>query len=213
MDMTTWLTFVLFALVAIITPGPAILLSLSNSIRFGMQKVLLSSLGNICGLLIISSAAILGLGAVFRTSTTLFLLVKIVGALYLVYLGIRQWRSSCSILSNMKQSGNNEKSVKSNSLLFVEGFLIALTNPKAILFFTALFPQFIHTEEALLPQFLIMTTTFMSISFMVLISYGLLANKVKAWFKNETRTRWLNRILGGLFISLGIGVLKMDASR
>ena len=213
MNMTTWLAFVLFALIAIVTPGPAILLSLSNSIRYGMQKVLISSLGNICGLLIISSAAMLGLGAVFRTSTNLFLLVKIVGALYLIYLGVRQWRSSSNFLNQLKETKNSQKKNKPKWRTFLEGLLIALTNPKAILFFSALFPQFVNTQNALMPQFIIMTATFMSLSFMVLVSYGLLAHKVKSWFNNEKRARWLNRILGSLFISIGVGVLKLDATR
>ncbi len=196
------------AFIAVISLGPAILLSISNSIRFGISKVVLSTLGNICGLFLLSTATIFGLGAVLKTSTSLFLMIKIVGAAYLIYLGIRQWRSKTNFFDGIEKK---EAQIKSNEIFFIEGFLIAMTNPKAILFFTALFPQFINTEQALTPQFLIMTFTFMMISFMSLVGYGVLATKAKFWLSTEQRAKWFNRILGSLFVLIGIGLLQLKA--
>lgn len=210
MQMSTWFLFIAVAMVAVISPGPAILLSISNSIRFGISKVMLSSLGNICGLLLLSTAAIFGLGAVLKTSTTLFLIIKLIGAAYLIYLGIRQWRSKTSFFSEIKPAG---KQKKSNKRFFLEGFLIAMTNPKAILFFTALFPQFINTQLDLAPQFFIMTLTFMTISFVTLMSYGLLATKAKRWLSSGQRAKWFNRSLGSLFVLIGAGLLQLKADR
>lgn len=208
MDFSSWLLFVAVGSAAILSPGPAILLAVSNSIRFGMFKVFLSSTGNVSGLFILSIIAIFGLGAVFKTSTTLFFLIKIVGAGYLIYLGIRQWRSANSFFKEVEGHSKSKKG-KSNKTFFLEGFLIAITNPKAILFFTALFPQFINTTQDLTPQFLVMTLTFMSMSFATLMCYGLLATKAKVWFSKGRRTIWFNRTLGSVFVVIGLGVLQL----
>lgn len=212
MELSTWLLFIAVAIVAIASPGPAILLSISNSIRFGIPKVLFSSLGNICGLLLLSTAAIFGLGAVLKTSTSLFLIIKLIGVAYLVYLGIRQWRSKTSFFEDVNKN-TSSRIKKSRKRFFLEGFLIAITNPKAILFFTALFPQFINTHLDLVPQFLIMTTTFMTMSFLVLVSYGLAAAKARRWFSSGQRSKWFNRILGGLFVAIGVGLSQLKLER
>lgn len=217
MDITTWLLFIAIGTAAVVSPGPAILLAISNSVRFGMAKVLLSTLGNITGLFVLSLAAIFGLGAILKTSNFLFLIVKIIGAAYLIYLGVRQLRSKTNFFAdqatvdNYKDSENSIK--KSNLKIFSEGFLIAMTNPKAILFFTALFPPFIDTKKALPQQFLIMTFTFMAMSFICLMSYGFLASRVKTWFAYGNRTTWFNRILGSVFIAIGAGVLTLKLER
>ncbi len=210
MDVSTWFLFMMVAIVAVISPGPAILLSLSNSIRFSVSKVVLSSFGNICGLLILSTAAIFGLGAILKTSTTLFLIIKLIGAAYLIYLGIRQWLSKTNFFDSVEKDITQ---IKSDKRFFVEGFLIAMTNPKAILFFTALFPQFINTQQALVPQFLIMTFTFMAISFVALVTYGLLATKAKHWLSIGQRAKWFNRTLGSLFVLIGVSLLQLKADR
>ncbi len=206
MTFSTWFLFSSVALVAILSPGPAILLAISNSLQYGVKKVLLSSLGNISGLFILSTAAVLGMGAVLKTSTSLFLLLKIIGAFYLIYLGIKQWRSKHNLFDKKQ---NKNEAPKNNSYFYLEGFLIAITNPKAILFFTALFPQFIDLNKELIPQFLIMTLTFMGLSFLVLTSYGLLAYKAKKWFSTSRRVNWFNRIIGSLFILLGVALSQL----
>jgi threonine/homoserine/homoserine lactone efflux protein len=97
--------------------------------------------------------------------------------------------------------------------VFLQGLLIALTNPKAILFFTALFPQFLRSDRALAPQFLILTSTFMVLSFTTLMTYGWLAHAASAWFADEGRSAWFNRCTGGLFLTLGLGLLRLKAVR
>ena len=219
MEITSWLLFIAVGTAAVVSPGPAILLAISNSVRFGMMKVLFSSLGNITGLFILSTAAIFGLGAILKTSDHLFLIVKLTGAAYLIYLGIRQCRSKADFFTEQTSAnilnGNEQKkqNIKSNLIVFSEGFLIAMTNPKAILFFTAFFPQFINTNKSLPHQFLIMTFTFMGMSFICLMSYGLLASRVKKWFAYGNRTTWFNQILGSVFVVIGAGVLTLKLER
>ena len=212
MGLSSWLLFIAVAVAAVVSPGPAILLAISNSVRFGLSKVFLSSLGNISGLFLLSTAAIFGLGAILKTSTTLFLIVKLIGAGYLIYLGVKQWRSKANFFDEATSLANSEKP-KSSKRHFSEGFFIAMTNPKAILFFTALFPQFINIKESLSIQFFIMTLTFMAMSFFALMTYGLLASKAKRWFVKGERTKWFNRVLGSVFVSIGVGVLQLKIER
>ncbi|HIO92628.1 MAG TPA: LysE family translocator [Leucothrix mucor] len=208
MDLSTWLLFVLVTSIMVISPGPAILLAITNSIGFGLRSTVYSTLGNELGLLVISSIAILGLGAVLQTSTTLFLILKTVGAAYLIYLGIRQWRSGMPLFSSDNKPA--EQQTKSNQASFMQGFLVATTNPKAILFFTALLPQFVNLENPVLPQFIILIATFAVLSACALIAYGFIAHRAKKWLSTKKRATWFNRIFGGLFVMLGIGLFQLN---
>jgi homoserine/homoserine lactone efflux protein len=206
MNFSTWLIFLTAALISVLSPGPAILLAISNSMLFGLRKVVLSSLGNIAGLFLLSSAAMVGLGVLLKTSAVLFTILKIVGACYLVYLGIRQWRSRANLF---RQSTDAVVEYPSNWQFFAKAFFVATTNPKPILFFTALFPQFINPERALAPQFLVLTGTFMGLSFCTLMGYAMLARSAKDWFSSDARVAWFNRTTGAAFVLLGMGVLRL----
>ena len=208
MDLSTWFLFVLFTSITVISPGPAILLAVSNSICFGLRTTFYSTLGNELGLICIASIAVLGLGAVLSTSTTLFFILKIIGAAYLIYLGIRQWRSKNKLFST--ETDQIDSSSKSPWVSFSQGFLVAATNPKAILFFTALLPQFIHLDQPVFMQFVILIGTFGFLSACALMAYGMLANRAKTWLSTEKRAQWFNRVFGGLFIGLGLGLLQLS---
>ncbi|CAM3521222.1 LysE family translocator [Halomonas sp. FME1] len=204
MPLSTWLLFVAMALASIASPGPAFLVAVRNGMAGGKKRVALSSLGNIIGLLILASAAVLGLGVIFNASETLFNLLKFGGAAYLIYLGIRQWLSQRSLAVPSTAA----KPIP-HWRIFSEGLLVAMSNPKAILFFTALFPQFLDTQRALLPQFSMMVGTFMVLSFATLMAYGGLAKNLTRWLSNTRRVKWVNRIMGSAFIGLGVAILRM----
>ncbi len=208
MDLSTWLFFISITLVTTFSPGPAVLLAVTNSLNYGLRATFYSTLGNELGILAVASLAILGLGAVLTTSTTLFLILKTIGAVYLIYLGIRQWRSKNKLFSSETLQSHTQ--TQSNGLSFLQGFLVAITNPKALLFFSALFPQFITLDKPLVLQFSILTVTFAFLSAMALMSYGFLANHSKQWFSTSNRTSLFNRIFGGLFIAMGIGLLQLN---
>lgn len=211
MESSRWAVYAVVATIAILSPGPAVLLAISNSVRFGLRRVAYSSLGNVVGVMCVSALAMLGLGAVLKSSAFLFGVLKLVGAGYLIFLGIKQWNSSGNIFTRTADMAIEEQ--RSNWQLFGQGVTLALTNPKAILFFTALFPQFIDSERALLPQFAILTGTFMTISFCSLMLYGLLARTTRRWFAVPQHARWFNRISGGLFVLLGFGLLRLKTVR
>ena len=195
----------------IISPGPAIFLAISNGMTTNMKIVALSSLGNIFGLFLLSAIAISGLGALLVASSTLFMVTKLLGASYLIYLGVRQFRNGKEQLLPSEEDTNqlNRRYVS----YFKEGFFLASTNPKPILFFTALFPQFLDIETAIIPQFFIMTAIFMFFSFVSLFSYGFISKAAKHFLANQDNIAWFHRITGGIFIIMGVGLLQLKSTQ
>ena len=208
MNPETIVAFSAVAIIAIISPGPAILLALRNGINFGMRAVFWSSLGNVSGLFFLSAAAMLGLGLLLKSSALLFALVKFLGAMYLFYIGVRHLIGRASMLS-VQANDSATALAPIPYLLFREAFFIAVSNPKPILFFTALFPQFISAEAPLLPQFLILTGISMFLSFITLLSYALLAARARALLLRPLFARWVNRVVGAVFISFGTVLLTL----
>ena len=212
MEFTTWFLFSGMALVAVISPGPAVLLSVTNSLTRGFGNALVSSLGNITGLFMVSGAAALGLGAVLKTSVLLFTILKISGAAYLIYLGIRQWRSRGIAFGTSAAPASQTTGMRFTqpvSQVFIQGVLVAVSNPKAILFFTALFPQFMDLSRPVGIQFFILTVTFMVYSFIALVFYALSARFTRVWFSRPGRALWFNRISGTVYIAFGLGLLRL----
>lgn len=207
MNIDTLLLYLIVAFFYITSPGPAILLAIFNGLRADMKIVAISSFGNILGLSILSTASILGLGAILTTSALLFMIIKFIGAFYLIYLGIKFIKDNKAL----RFEDTSEKIDKSKSKIkyFYEAFFLAITNPKPILFFTAIFPQFLDLRTDILPQFIIMTIAFLTISFFSLCTYGLLAKKSKVWLSNNNRMNWFHRITGGIFITMGLGLLQL----
>lgn len=141
MDSHSLLAFTLVAAIAIASPGPATLMAINNSLAHG-QRLIWSSLGNGSGLFCLSAAAMLGLGALLASSEMLFNAVKILGAGYLFYLGARQLLKTSPMLA--QDGAEGVPKVRPTPLkLYKSAFFTAVTNPKATMFFTALFPQFI----------------------------------------------------------------------
>jgi len=208
MEFHTWLLYTTVAFIAIISPGPAVLLAINNSIIYDLKATIFSSFGNALGLFVLSSAAMLGLGVVLKTSMILFTAFKIVGALYLIYLGIKQFRNLNNIFERVHL--NSTKSSVHYFVLFRKGFLICITNPKPIIFFTALFPLFLEPRAPIVPQFFILTLTFMVLSFMTLMSYAFFARSLKQWFRTKKRATGFNRVSGAIFIALGFGLLGLE---
>ena len=206
MVLSPWLLFMHFALICIISPGPAVLLSVTNSLTHGFAESVYSSLGNVAGLFIVSAGAAFGLGALLQTSVFWFTTLKFIGAAYLVYLGIRQWRSKTNVFADAAQTFEHRQG-KWRS--FVQGVSVAVSNPKAVLFFTALFPQFVDVSRPVVIQFFILTITFMLFSFIVLVCYALCARSVKVWFAQGRRALWFNRVAGMIFITFGLGMLRL----
>lgn len=210
MHFSTWLLFTGTTLLLAFTPGPAVLLAISNSVSVGPARAMLGSLGNAAGVFVVSAVSMAGLGVLLGTSATAFMVLKVLGAGYLIYLGVRQWRSSANALAAPAASAS-ARGHNSALRLFGHGVTVAVTNPKSILFFSALFPQFLTPDAPLMGQFFVLTTTFAACAVFSHGFYVLLARGMKRGFANARRVRLFNRVCGGTFVLLGLGMLRLRA--
>jgi threonine/homoserine/homoserine lactone efflux protein len=208
MNIETILAFSVVAWLAILSPGPAILLALRNGVAFGLRAVTWSSLGNVTGIFGLSAAAMLGLGVLLKSSALLFGAVKLLGALYLFYVGLRHLFGRSSVLIASAETAAGAKT-PTRFALYREAFVLAATNPKPILFFTALFPQFINANASLLPQFFVLTGIFMVLSFVTLLGYASVAGRARFFLLKPRVSKWINRVVGGVFISFGAALLAL----
>ncbi|WP_422422420.1 LysE family translocator [Pseudomonas sp. GZD-222] len=208
MDAHSILAYVVVAAIAIASPGPATLMAINNSLAYGPRSALWSSLGNACGLFCLSAAAMLGLGALLASSEWMFNVVKIAGAGYLFYLGAKQLFKKTPMLA-ADVAGDQKACKPSRRKLFKSAFLTAATNPKATMFFSALFPQFLDQSAALLPQFLLLTSIFMGLSLTSLTLYAALASRAKGVLTRPRFSLWVSRAVGSTFIFFGAAILTM----
>lgn len=208
MTIQSWLMYLTLVIVATSTPGPAVLFIMTNSALHGWRKAIFAALGNIVGLFCLGIIAVTGLGAILKTSEIIFNIIRYAGAAYLIYLGLKlifQRSSEFSIMKNQLISTD-----VSSQKIFFRALGVALSNPKAIVFLTALFPQFVNINESLIPQFSMLIATLMIFSFSFLMFYALLAHNVKAWLTEPNRIKVVNRTSGSIFI--GFGVLLATSS-
>ncbi len=195
MTLATWLLYVAAVLVLTVTPGPSVLMCVSTSVNLGARKALIASLGSTTAIVGIMVLSALGLGAVLAASETLFTVLKWLGAAYLAYLGIAALFSSTTEITVAGSAGASTR-----SRLFAQGFLVGASNPKALLFFGALFPQFINPDAAQMPQFLVLGLTFVFFELSWLTVYALLASKAKRWLQQPRRAKLFNRATGVVFL-------------
>ncbi len=195
MPLSTWLLYVAAVLVLTITPGPSVLMCISTSVNLGFKRAMLAALGSTTAIVGIMTLSALGLGTALAASETLFTAIKWTGAAYLAYLGIT---SLLSAARDIQVSG----AVQATSLrrIFLQGFLVGASNPKALLFFGALFPQFINADVPQAPQFLVLGATFVAFELFWLTVYALSASRAKRWLQQPRRARLFNRATGGVFL-------------
>ncbi|WP_444957863.1 LysE family translocator [Microbulbifer sp. ZKSA002] len=200
MAFESWLAFCVIALLATATPGPAALLVSINTLSDGVRGGVFTALGNISGLFVMSGLSVIGLSVLVLNSSVAFTMVKMVGAGYLIYMGVKLWKNGIGRADSADVTCNARRGALK---LYVQGGLIALTNPKAIIFTTALFPQFISLSDPLLPQFSLLVFTFMALSFSCLFCYSLLVFGTKEKSRNMASSRFLGRIFGSTFVGAG----------
>lgn len=208
MNSQTLIAFTAVAGLTILSPGPAVLLTLRNGASFGVRSVFWSALGTVSGIFCLALATILGLGVVLNSSALLFASVKLLGALYLFYIGGRHLFAGAGSLASADNNLASSQTPKRHQL-YREAFLTTTSNPKALVFFTALFPQFISPQNALLPQFFMLTGIFMTLSYLTHIGYALLACRVAGALRKPVFALWLNRLIGLAFLGFGALVLMV----
>ena len=204
MVLTTWLAFLFAATLIAVSPGPGAATSMSVGLRHGYWAALRAILGLQSALVIQLSIVAAGLGALLAASTTAFNIMKLLGAAYLIWLGIQKWREA-------PQAVEGENIAMPPSGLFVQGLLVNLTNPKAIVFIAALTPQFIDPGRPQWLQFLILAATMCGVDTVVMSGYALLATHLRRWLNDARAMKAQNRFFGGIFV--GAGMLLATSGR
>jgi threonine/homoserine/homoserine lactone efflux protein len=190
--------------VASILPGPSMLLALTHGMKYGVKKTMASASGNLIVTLLQAAVSIAGLGTILIASEGLFNIIKWAGAAYLVYMGLVIWRSPKSSVS--QGSPGVSSAAPSPGKMFLEGALVTAGNPKAIVFFTAVFPQFIDPDVAYLPQFGTLMLAGGFIAFGCFMLYAACGQKIVALFSRAAVGKYVNKVIGGTFIGAGIGL-------
>lgn len=202
MSYESWMFYIVLVITACSSPGPAILFAVTTAINHGWKKALFAASGNIIGLFCLGTIAITGLGSLLDVSVLLYSIVKYLGAAYLIYMGIRL------IVSKRAASLWNNATYRSDTVsrrkIFFQALTVAMSNPKAVVFLTALLPQFIVVEQPLFPQFIQLIGVLMFFSFLFLMGYALLIQKMKNWLQKPNSGQLFNRISGSIFIGFGL---------
>ncbi|MDF3847864.1 LysE family translocator [Achromobacter denitrificans] len=198
MTLATLLLFVLASAVTIITPGPTVLLAMSNGSRHGVRAACWGMGGAVLADLILIGAVASGLGVVLAASEVAFQLIKWVGAAYLAYLGWKMLRSDAALVMPTAQPDGARPD---GLALGLRSFAVALTNPKALLFMSAFLPQFINPAAPLFAQYAVLAGVMALMNVMVMLAYAALGAQMVRAFRGAG-LRWLNRACGGLLIGL-----------
>jgi homoserine/homoserine lactone efflux protein len=209
MSFTVWLTFFGAAWIIALSPGSGAVLSMSHGLSYGLKKSSATVLGLQAGLLLVLAIAGAGVGSLLLASETAFRIVKTVGALYLIYLGISQWRARVALAGDSGAGGADGANKPGREAAphwrkrFLTGFFTNATNPKGIIFMVAVLPQFISPHAPLLPQLLILGATMVSVDLTVMHGYALAAASMQRFFRNARAVKIQNRVFGGVLVMVG----------
>jgi homoserine/homoserine lactone efflux protein len=201
MSFATWIAFVIAGTVIAISPGSGAVLSMSHGLAYGVKKASATVLGLQFGLILVLVIAGAGVGTLLLASPTAFLVVKIIGALYLIYLGVSQWRSKAEAGPTASSAGLAAHPSFGKRVL--TGFLTNATNPKGIIFMVAVLPQFISKDADLLPQLAILGVTMVTIDSIVMHGYATLASSMQRLFRDPCAMRIQNRFFGAVLVVVG----------
>jgi threonine/homoserine/homoserine lactone efflux protein len=204
----SYLAFLLASALLIVIPGPSVLFVLGRSISLGRRGGLLSVLGNALGMLPAIAAVALGIGALVAQSVVVFTIVKVIGAAYLVFLGIQAIRHR-----KVRAMPDASTAPRSTFRLLLEGFVVGVTNPKTIAFFVAVLPQFVdHAAGAIPFQLAQLGLSFFLLALIMDGTWALIAGTARDWFaKSPKRVERLGAAGGVMMIGLGGTLLVTGA--
>ncbi|MEH7234658.1 LysE family translocator [Bacillus sp. JJ1562] len=201
--MENFYLFVFMCILLIILPGPDTAIATKNTLTVGRVGGLKTALGTCCALLIHTSAAVLGLSAIIVKSALLFSIFKYVGAIYLIYLGVKTLWS----LWKKKEAASIEMSTKSSyehTSCFKHGFLTNILNPKVAVFFLTFLPQFVDVGSNTILPFLIMGLTYTVLTAIWFLLYVYLLNQISTFMKKPNAQKMIEGITGTILIGFGI---------
>ncbi len=206
MPLETWLLYVVTVFVVSATPGPNMLLALNHGIRYGVRHTVPTLLGLLSALGLIMAASAAGLGALMAASELAFSVVKYAGAAYLIYLGVKTWRAAPAPLDAGEASAPEGPAWRR----FATGFLVAMSNPKAFVFFAALFPQFMDARLPQAPQLAVLAATFYVIETAWQFAYASGGARMRHWLSSPARLKWMNRASGTAFCAAGVALTAVS---
>ncbi len=204
MTLESILIFVPACLALNMAPGPNNLLAVSNATRHGMRVALMAGAGRILAFACMIAIASAGAATILLASETLFLAIKVCGALYLLYLAFRLWRAPALSAADDPAAMAPKRS---GFALARQEFWVAAGNPKAILIFTAFLPQFVDLQEAVAPQFALYGALFLALEWVAIGSYAYLGAHLGRWFTEPRSRQLFNRCCGALLGMAGVGLL------
>jgi homoserine/homoserine lactone efflux protein len=205
MSWEAWALFAVTETALCFTPGPAVLLVLSQGLARGTGSSIWSNLGILAGNAMYFILSGTGLGAMLLASYELFSVVRWVGAAYLVWLGVTAFVGKSPVFSVAPSSSPPAHAGR----VFVNGFVLQASNPKALIFFTALLPQFIDPRGSVGTQVAILAVTSVVIEFFVLLGYGGLAGRLTTLAKRPRFATLANRVAGSMLIAAGVGMARL----
>ena len=208
MSIESWILYLTILFLSSVSPGPAAIFIMKSSILYGNKKAMYGILGNLVGLMCLGIISITGLGSILKTSETLFNSIKYAGAIYLIYLGTRQFVQA-KVKTEILVKTQEALSIK-NYKVFNGSLLIALTNPKAVVLMFTLFPQFIQMDKPVFVQFLQLAIVLMLFSFSFLSIYAILANKMGRFINSQHRMQMFNKISGSVLMIFGFLMLRIS---
>ncbi len=201
MELSVWITYLIATLILSVTPGPGVFSSISSGLHHGFRLGVWNGVGMQGANVLLVAVVSLGLGALLLASETLFATVKWLGVAYLIYLGVVTWRAPAKGFEEGRDDG--ETTARG---VFMRGFWVNATNPKGIIFFAAILPQFIDVARPQALQYTILAATTFAVDLVVMMGYTALAAKVLRVMRDPARLRWVNRGLGGAFIAAGLAL-------
>lgn len=207
MSPELWLVYFVAAIGLSLTPGPNGLLSLTHGACFGFRPTIYTVVGGALGFFLLIAISLAGMGTLLTASERAFTAAKWIGAAYLVYLGIRVWRAPAPALAlGTREAGWGEaRSLR----MFTQGFLVSVSNPKALIFFAAFLPQFMTPGVSYSVQLAVFGGTFVVVEIIYELFLAVMAQRVAPWLARHGR--WFNRVAGVTFV--GIGAALTTASR
>lgn len=208
MALHLWLAYLVAAVAIALSPGPGAVLAMSHGLSWGVRAASVTILGLQAGLALILLVAGVGVGAVLLASSTAFTVVKVLGAAYLLWLGLHQWRAPVALAGaggadEVAQAPPERVAPLSARQRFLRGLLTNATNPKGIVFMVAVLPQFIDPARALAPQLLVLLVTTITVDLIVMHGYALLAASLRGWLRSARAQRTQNRIAGAVLMAMG----------
>jgi threonine/homoserine/homoserine lactone efflux protein len=206
-SIETWLAFVAASTVLLVIPGPTILLVMSYALGQGWRAALPMAVGVALGDFTAMTLSMLGIGALLATSATLFTALKLVGAAYLIWLGVKLWRAGGTL--DAQPRTDTTSSIK----MIGHAWLVTALNPKSITFFVAFLPQFLSPTADFWSQMLVFEITFLVLAFANAVGYGLIASRARSAVRNPKAIGAFNKVGGTLLIGAGVATAALSGAR